>query len=91
MTKETLCRVLLRHLLEPRQRVSRTADEERSQHLLDQLSTPAWRETEVSIEGDPTAPRLARRQDLNHLVIDDAERKMCVQRELPQRFHRKQF
>jgi hypothetical protein len=57
-----------------------------SQRLLNQLSPPAWRETEVSIEDDPTTPR-PHLQNLNQLVIDNTERKMRVQRNLPQRFH----
>ena len=68
------------------QRIGRSGDELAPEHRLDELSPPAWREDEVSVECDATRVRVERR-DLNLFVVRHSKRQRDIERELAQRTH----
>lgn len=68
------------------QRVGWPSDEPPAEDFLDELSPPAWREDEVSVEGHAARVRVDR-CDLNLFVVRDTKGQPHIERELPRRTH----
>ena len=66
--------------------MSRPGDQAAAEEPLQEPSPPAWREVEVSIEGDATRGRIDRCNH-NSLVIPDLERLPDVESEPTRRLH----
>src|SRR5882724_6349371 len=79
-------RILFGGALQSPQRVGRPSDEPPAEDFLDELSPPAWREDEVSVECHAARVRVDRR-DLNLFVVRDAKGQPGFERELPRRTH----
>jgi hypothetical protein len=79
-------RILFGGAFQSPQRASRSGDEPPAEEFLDELSPPAWREDEVSVERDAARVRVDRR-DLNLFVVRDAKGQPGFERELPRRTH----
>jgi hypothetical protein len=72
--------------LQAAQRVGWSGDEAPSEDFQDQLSPPAWREDEVSVQCHAARVRVYRR-DLNLFVVRDSKWQADIDRELARRTH----
>ena len=79
-------RILFGGAFQSPQRVGRPSDEPPAEDSLDELSPPAWREDEVSVECHAARVRVDRR-DLNLFVLRGAKGQPDIERELPRRTH----
>ena len=79
-------RILFGGAFQSPQRVGRPSDEPPAEDCLDELSPPAWREDEVSVECHTARVRVDRR-DLNLFVVRDTKGQPDIERELPRRTH----
>lgn len=68
------------------QRVGGPGDEPPTEDLLDELSPPAWRENEVSVECHAARVRVDRR-DLNVFAVRDPKGQPDINREISRRTH----
>ncbi len=79
-------RILFGGTFQSPQRVGRPSDEPPAEDFLDEMSPPAWREDEVSVECHTARVRVDRR-DLNLFVVRDTKGQPDIERELPRRTH----
>jgi hypothetical protein len=78
--------ILLGGRFQSPQRAGRSGGDPPAEDLLDELSTPAWQEDEVSVVRD-AARVLVDGRDLNPFMVRDAEGHPDIERELTRRTH----